>query len=231
MGIFDYFPANISTAFNNDEPAHSVLRRQDSMAAFAHQVLNDLAKFKNGLDCYMDMSEKERAETFYGVFDTTKREKELAKLREELSLYNEGEKRRQLELMVVYSGLFDKYAPIFVDHIETGYREAFLTGFTEKMVSKNVTDPMYHLISELHSASKEDVELKTLPESVNKYFLELLTDYNLLVEAGSFTPEEVTDEILHFLTDYTGDFADGQMHTEFLRYVRNLNVRCFMQEE
>ena len=226
MGIFDYFPANISTAFNNDEPAHSVLRGQESMAAFAHQVLNDLAKFKTGLDCYMDMSEKERAETFYGVFDTTKREKELAKLREELLLCNEGEKRRQLELMVVYSELFDKYASIFVDHIETSYREAFLTGFTEKMVSKNVTDPMYHLISELHNVDKEDVELKPLTESVNEYFLELLTDYNLLVEAGSFTPEEVTDEILHFLTDYKGDFADGQMHTEFLRHVKNLNIEC-----
>ena len=224
MGVLDYFPANISTAFNNDEPAHSVLRSQDSMAAFAHQVLNDLAKFRKGLTNYMDMSERERAEQFYGIYDTTKREKELAILREELSLCNEGDRRRQLELMVVYSGLFDKYAPIFVDHIETWYREAFLTRFTKKMVSENVTDPMYHLISELHCVEKEDGKLEPLPESVNKYFLELLTDYNLLVEAGKFTPEEVTDELLRFLNDYAGDYADGQMHTEFLRYVKGLNV-------
>lgn len=106
-----------------------------------------------------------------------------------------------------------------------------LTISTEKMVSKNVTDPMYHLISELHSVDKEDVELKPLTESVNKYFLELRTDYNLLVEAGSFTPAEVTDEILHFLTDYKGDFADGQMHTEFLRYVKSLRNGCFVEDE
>lgn len=224
MGVLDYFPANISTAFNNNEPAHSVLRSQDSMAAFAHQVLNDLAKFRKGLTNYMDMSEQERAEKFYGIYDTTKREKELAILREELSLCNEGDRRRQLELLVVYSGLFDKYAPIFVDHIETWYRESFLTRFTEKMVSENVTDPMYHLISELHSVDKEDGKLDPLTESVNKYFLELLTDYNLLVELDSFTPEEVTDKLLRFLNDYAGDYADGRMHTEFLRYVKGLNV-------
>ena len=60
---------------------------------------------------------------------------------------------------------------------------------------------MYHLISELHSVDKEDGKLEPLPESVNKYFLELLTDYNLLVEAGRFTPEEVTEELLRFLND------------------------------
>lgn len=231
MGLLDYFPANISTAFKNDEPAHSVLRSQDSMAAFAHQVLNDLAKFRKGLTHYMDMSEQERAEEFYGIYDTTKREKELVSLREELKRCNEEDKRRQLELLVLYAGLFDKYAPIFVDYIDTWYREAFLTRFTEKMLSIDVTDPVYHLISELHSLDKEDGKLEPLSESVNKYFLELLTDYNLLVDAGSFTPEEVTDELLHFLEEYQGDYADGEMHTEFLRYVKSLKIGCFEEIE
>lgn len=231
MGHICLCPVHANTQFDDNEPAYDVLRNQSSIAKFTHQVLNDLAKFKTGLVDYTKMSEAERAEKFYGVVDASRRERELARIRDELALCNEGDKRRQLELMVLYSVLFDKYAPIFVEHIEKWYREAFLISFTEKMVGRNVTDPLYHLISELHSVGSNDDELKLLPESVNTYFLELLTDYNLLVETSSFTPEKVTDELLKFLGGYKGDFADGRLHTAFLKHVKRLNIGCFAQEE
>lgn len=231
MYYMSSLPAHVMTIFNKDEPAHEVLRYQDSMAGFTHMVLNDLAKYKTGLQWYTEMSETERAEKFYGVCDTSKREKELANLREEIKHCNEEDKHKELVLLVLYSGLFDKYAPIFVDHTDTWYRESFLTRFTEKMMSKKVEDPTYHLIYELNCVSKEKEELKPVKESVNTYFLELLTEYNLLVEAGSFTPEEVTDEIVGFLNGYKGDYADGKMHTEFLKYVRSLKIGCFQKEE
>lgn len=224
MGFFNN-DLVVATKIKENNPAYDILYRQENRAEFLRTVLEDLVRTKTGVDHYLDYTKEEREEKFFGVEKVPKKEK----YKEQLMNFSTQEERKRFELEVLFSQIYDKYATIFVEPNETWIREPFLLMMAVKseQSESEIVNPEYDCIYELNLVGQGKRKLRKQEESVNTVFLNLLKDFNLVAEPGSYSKEDVVDKLLDFMKSYYTSNTQEDIHMSFLEYMKKEQIGCF----
>lgn len=226
MNYFNY-DLVVATKVKQNNPAYDILYRQANRAEFVRTVLEDLVRTKTGVEHYLNYTKEEREEKFFGVEKVPKNEK----YKEQLMNFSTQEERKRFELEVLFSQIYDKYATIFVEQNETWIRETFLLMMAVKSEQSEIVNPEYDCIYELNLVGQGKRKLCKQEESVNTVFLNLLKDFNMVAEPGSYSNKEVVDKLFNFMKSYYNSNTQEDIHMSFLEYMKKEQIGCFGKKD